>query len=134
MAFVNERLTKEEREAFIARGIKNPSSVCGTVLAPMCWTIDRENDMCLIEAGVHRDYYDEYYFIFFWKGEQHIISLVMEIATPNTVIWKKENQASPYTFSLKSGFVQDLKNALMVFKFDGDSDETNESSKVVIQF
>ena len=134
MAFVNEKLTKEEREEFISRGIKNPtinSSI--DILDTIYWTIDRENDMCLVHAGVYRDAWYENYFVFFWKGEQHVISLIMDTA-PNTVIWKKEIEFSPYSFSVNAPFVTDLKEALEVFQFFGKPEEMNDDSKVIIKF
>ena len=97
------------------------------------WTIDRENDMYLVRAGYDREYYDEQYFIFFWKGEQHVISLVQGV-TGDTIIWKKEVQVSPYRFSINDHFVNDLRNALRVFKVDGVPCEGNENSNVIIGF
>ena len=133
MAFINEKLTDEQRKEFVSRGIKNPLSATGAILSPMFWTIDRESNMCLIECGVHRDYPDEYYFVFLWKAEQYVISLVMETKS-NTAIWNKEVQASPYVFSASAPYVDDLRNALSVFKFDGSTDQLNENSKAICNF
>ena len=133
MAFVNEKLTNEQREEFVARSIKNPASVSGIALSPIFWTIDHENDMCLIKGGVHRDYHNEYYFVFLWKGEQHIVSLVME-TKPYTVIWNNEVQASTYGLSTSAPFVEDLKSALTIFKVDGSTRTINENAEVIFNF
>jgi len=133
MAFVNEKLTKEEREEFVARGIRNPTINRMGILDITHWTIDRENDMCLVSAGQDREYWDEQYFVFFWKSEQHVISLVQDV-TGNTVIWKKEIQVSPYRFSVSDHYVDDLKNALKAYKMNGMTSNINERSEVVIDF
>jgi len=134
MAFVNEKLTKEEREEFAARKIKNPTiNRMRGFLDPIDWTIDRENDMYLVHAGYDRDYLNEEYFVFFWKGEQHVISLIQE-STGGTVIWKKEIQVSPYSFSVNDNFVDDLRSALRTFKVTGIPCERNENIGVIIDF
>ena len=133
MAFVNEHLTHEEREEFKKRGIINP--ITRDAMDPAQWTIDRENDMCLIRAGVERDFWDECYFVFLWKGEIHIISLIEEASgIPNCVRWSKKAHVSEYTFSVDDPFVNDLRNALMVFKFNGRPTDLNESSKAICDF
>jgi hypothetical protein len=134
MGFVNEKLTKEERAAFVARGIKNPVPPVLYTLGTTYWTIDHEKDMCLVQAGEQREYWEEQYFVFLWKGEQHAISLVAETASPNTIIWKKEIQASKYTFSVRDPFVTDFREALKVFKFRGVPEEMGSDSTVIIRF
>jgi hypothetical protein len=134
MAFVNENLTEEEREKFKARGIKNPTiNRRLDILDPIRWTIDRENDMFLIKAGVDKDACYEYYFIFCWKGEQHVISLIMDTA-PNTVIWKKEFELSPYRFSVNDPFEKKKKKALKAFQVFGKPEENDDDTKVIIRF
>lgn len=119
MAFVNERLTTKQRDEFESKRVKNPTiNSALTFLRPLFWTIDRENDACLIHAGVYRDEPDENYFVFFWKGQEHHISLVY-YGNGNTATWKKENRLSPYVFSTSDEFVPDLRKALGCFAFDG---------------
>ena len=135
MGFVNEKLTKEQREGFVAKGIINPASDIGRVLNPLYWTIDRDKDMCLIDAGVHRDFYDEHYFLFFWNNEPHIISLIQEYGDEtNSVLWCKKAHVSEYVFSDNESFVDDLRDALRVFKFDGTPSELNMCSSAIINF
>jgi len=135
MAFVNEYLTPEEMEEFKKKGVVNPISFTRDLLDPAQWTIDRENGMCLIEAGTKIDFRDEYYFVFLWKGETHIVSLIKEYPDePECVRWSKKAHISKYTFSVDDPFVNDLRNALMVFKFDGVPDELNENSKAICDF
>lgn len=65
MAFVNEKLTAEQRAVFEQKGIKNPNPQrVGDVLTPLYWTIDYESEMCLIGAGEYREFIDEKYFVF----------------------------------------------------------------------
>ena len=134
MAFVNEILTVEQREAFKIKGVENPVSSLHSTLIPSRWTIDHENDIYLIHAGVDKEFWNEHYFVFFYKGERHVVSLVQETVDPNTVVWKKEIQASTYVFSLTSDFVKYLRDALMAYKFDGRPVEKNENANVIIDF
>jgi len=137
MVFVNEKLTAEQRKEFKARGIKNPTiNSSMNFLDTIYWTIDRENDMCLVEAGAYIDAWDERYFVFFWKGEQHVISLILDLGDEdsNTLIWKKEIDLSPYRFSINDPFVPDLKEALRVFKVFGEPSEMLEDTKVIMNF
>ena len=133
MAFINEKLTEEQREDFRAKGIKDPNIGSVRFIAPLYQTIDREKDMCLVHAGVQRDACYEHYFVFFWKGKQHMISLIMD-TEPNTIIWKNEVELSPYVFSADDPFVSDLKEALKVRKFWGEPEEMDDDSKVIFKF
>ena len=53
MAFVNERMTKEERDEFAAKAIPNPGNKFIT-LKPPRWTIDREKNVFLVGASQER--------------------------------------------------------------------------------
>jgi hypothetical protein len=134
MGFVNAYLTEEEKEDFEKSAMKNPIRPFRT-LKPLRWTIDRENDMRLIWVGVDIDYYDEHYFVFLWKGETHVVSLVKDTSgIKNCALWSRRTIMSDYTFPLDAPFVNDLRNALMAYKYDGSIDALNENSRAICDF
>ena len=69
MAFINERLTPEQRKEFAAREIINPST--GIRLDPIYWTINHEEDACLIWSYRIREAPENYQrFLFFYESTQ----------------------------------------------------------------
>lgn len=91
MAFINERLTPEQQKEFAARGIINP--LTGTILKPLYWTINRDEDACLIWCYSHREapgYYQE--FLFFYGNTQTQIQ-AQYIDSPKEVLWEIMNLA-----------------------------------------
>ncbi len=138
MAFVNESLTPEQRADFRAKGIKNPVpnswSQSGNNLEPLFRTIDKERDLCLVHAGVYRDAPQEHYFVFLCNGECHTLSFIMDFTSENTVVWKNERDMSEYVFIGHESYANDLKEALTVYKYNGQPDPFNETAGVDIRF
>ena len=121
MAFVNEKLTEEQQSEFEKRGIKHPY---GGIIEPEFWTIDREKNMYLIGLGAvggnEPELMNERYFLFLWKGEKYIFTLHEDRSTKDIVKWcLPKFLQSKYPFTGKELFVNDLKEALKVFKHNG---------------
>ena len=120
MAFVNEKLTDEQREAFRSRGIKRPSS--NKVAKPMYRTIDKECNMCLWYLGnMGRDDFNHHSFLFEWNGEEHFI--VMQYSNPSKgkVLWT----CSPYQKEVLccQPYTCDFESALKVYAVNGRPDQ-----------
>lgn len=127
MAFVNERLTEQQRDEFAAMGIMNPTLNQHGVLRPLHRTIERATSTCLIHTGVYRDCPDEHYFLFFWRNNAYPLSLMMDFkGSAYTVCWDNKRDLSPYMFTGTEPYTDDLKTALMTFKWDGTPSELNE--------
>ena len=141
MAFVNERLTLEQREEFEELKIINPVPHNQGILSPLHWTIDHDNDMYLIRAGVFKEFPDERYFVFYTGGR--FFPLVLNASyKANSVIWSV-TKLTPndsyggdvrYYFSGDEPFADDLKKALIVYKYDGRPKQPFENLEVSFNF
>ena len=91
--------------------------------------------MYLIWLGVDRDTPEEHYFAFFQGDAMHTVSFVKGASgIKNCALWSRRNIMSDYTFPLDAPFVEDLKNALMAYKYDGSPDDLNEASRAICDF
>lgn len=77
MAFVNEKLTPEQRENFRSKKIIGPLSIYP--INPCNWTIDKVKGICLISVGVDRDNPNEHYFLLQCNGSNTFIRLYRNI-------------------------------------------------------
>jgi len=141
MAFVNEMMTPEEVKEFASRKIPTPGSPWFT-LDPYRWTIDRNENVILLETLREREEPFDYYFLLLWK--EIPISLRLRDA------WSKEDNCSIRTWDLvsvdsggrlkehKDEAIQSLKDALRIFGFDGNPREPantiNKGIKVEFKF
>lgn len=126
MAFINKRLTKEEREEFKARKIidfRRTWSENTTYVDPMYVTVDTERGVYLISLGSEREEYFEVYFVFILNNIIVNVILHKEIQSPHKIIWsiKKVNLQNENAISNEK-FYQLLKDALMEFRWDGSDD------------
>lgn len=131
MAFINEKLTVEQRKEFMSRGIKKPTS--NYAANPIYCTIDVERNMSLWHLGnLGRDDYNHHMFLFDWHGEQHtiIMKYVDPDPTENCILWS----LSKYEKNNISGkpFVNDFKEALMKYAIDGNP-EQQETIDVMVE-
>lgn len=81
MAFVNAYLTVEEKRMFEEAKIRDPRyKIAKEYLKPNKWTIDRENNIALINCGIaDRDEYDKETFALIYKqiDNEHLIVLTL---------------------------------------------------------
>lgn len=140
MAFVNEKLTQEEKEMFIKKGIKNPLDYMNnSILIPNYWTIDRDKQAYLFQIGVQRDWPDEVVFMYQLREVCLIISVKRKTAQENTVIYSIQNTCyTPFDEIKDSKLVEELKDVLKLaleqFKIDGTPDYFNMAVNVVCDF
>lgn len=120
MAFVNERLTPEQREEFRKRGIKKPTS--NHIANPLFVTIDKETGdslWCLSNFG--RDDFHDYQFLFKWHENEYFIAMKYS----NTIVGKVVWSISRYEKNFKGNepYISDLKKALVVFGINGSPEQ-----------
>ena len=124
MAFVNEKLTPEQRQEFVKRKISLPESI---VSIPTHRTFDKERNMCLYQLCVFgRDNWDDIYFLFDWSGEEHIVLMKYTNPSKGNIIWYISSIES--SFSGKEVFAQDLQDALIVYAVNGFPDQAGLES------
>lgn len=122
MAFVNEKLTEEQRKEFVSRGIKRPWSE--RLANPIYRTIDVERNMCLWHLGnLGRDFFRHHMFLFEWNGEEHYI--IMEYVDPNPkedyIIWSISQYEKCKIHD--QPFAEDLEEALIEYELDGSPEQ-----------
>lgn len=81
MAFVNAYLTDEEKRMIEEANIRDPRyKIAKKYLKPSKWTIDRENNIALINCGIaDRDEYYKETFVLIYKqiDNEHLIALTL---------------------------------------------------------
>lgn len=122
MAFVNEKLTAEQRREFMSRGIKKPIS--NSIANPIYRTIDTDRNMCLWHLGnLGRDDFDHHMFLFDWNGEENTI--IMKYIDPDSscdyIIWKVSEYEKKDI--RHKAFINDFIDALEIYEIDGDPEQ-----------
>lgn len=93
MAFVNERLTSEQKEDFNSLKIKRPVFGFGRIIKeidmelPWYWTIDKERKTYLMSTSYDRDYPDERVFVFIWNNKNYLVQFNISFENGYTVVW-----------------------------------------------
>ena len=139
MAFVNKKLTKEEREEFKARKLidfkrTNPGHI--VYADPYIWTIDEERGVILVPLGTPREEYYNKYFIFFIGDTIANMILTYKYQPPYIITWsiKKIDFKNENTIP-EEKFFELLKQALTEFRRSGDPDENyNRPAEVKFEF
>jgi hypothetical protein len=120
MAFINEKMTPEQREEFRKKSIKRPASIY--IANPIYRTIDKDSEMCLWHLGIlSRDDFDTHGFLFECNGETHTV--IMDYSNPEkgNVHWSIS--AYEKIFTGKESFSESLKEALTVYAVNGDPEQ-----------
>lgn len=126
MAFVNERLTVQQRADFKERQIKKPSS--GNIACPIFRTVDTEKEMCLWHLGIlGRDDFSEHAFLFEWKGNEYVVIMEYSDPDPNSNLIKWSISKYETEFNGKEDFAGDFEDALRIFAIDGSDLQRNET-------
>lgn len=120
MAFVNERLTTQQREDFLKRKIRKPTS--DNFACPVFRTIDTEKNMCLWHLGnLGRDDINDHKFLFEWNGNEYFITMKYFDPDPNSNLINWLISKFEEKFNGKEEFADDLKNALIAYAIDGSN-------------
>lgn len=140
MGFINEKLTAEQREEFAAKNIKNPVPDSIKALKPWFWIMDHEKNMCLIYGGIFKEFYEELYFVFLDKNIIYNIVLKREISC-NEITWHIPDSAisgniikNEKEYLSDEVFANNLKNALLVYKGNGNPIDLVDDIKVNFNF
>ncbi|PYG85605.1 hypothetical protein LY28_03293 [Ruminiclostridium sufflavum DSM 19573] len=135
MAFVNERMTKEEMAEFEAKAIKNPGNRL-SIFRPYQWTINREENIYLIWALREREEPHDYYFLLGWKGTLMPVKLREYWAKGSPRIWSLLHVKIPEELKVYEHEIsKSLKNALTVYAFNGNPSEPfNKTTNVEFNF
>ncbi len=154
MNFVNEHLTKDEKEMISKAGLRDPRYVISKkYICPGRWTIDRENNIALIYCGeLDREEYSKKVFVLICGelNNEHMISFTLvtnyyehkeidalrELYNVELVKkWKLIDYRIPnqllnkYSFDL---FVKIVEEALSVYRIDGNP-QVQLSTKVFLE-
>ncbi len=143
MAFVNEKLTPEQRDEFSSWDIKTPVLGLGHIikitemLTPFKWTADKDRKMYLIASSRDRDFSDERVFIFIWNSKSYIVQLTQKFIDDYTVRWSIPERclidnAVPYCN--EESFLDDLRDALKVYGAFGDESDLNKKCNTIVDF
>lgn len=138
MAFVNEHLTKEEKDNFTVRSIPNPGNTFIT-LSPSRWTINREDNVFLVKASQNREEPDEYYFVLCWKDIPLPVKLKESWVKGSPRKWELVSlKITENLLEKQFEILQSLKEALSVYGYNGSPDKPfdniNRNTKVEFNF
>ena len=140
MAFINEKLTNEQKEEFNSWGIMQPYFGFGRIIDetpmrnPWYWTVDKERKMYLLDTTYDREYINECVFIFIWNGKDYRVQFYCRTEANNTVIWelpKKYLIDTVFPYCEEEHFLDDLREALRVYGYTG---RPNENCNIKIMF
>ena len=135
MAFVNEKLTLEQQKKVNSWKIKYPIIALGQIIGeeilsdPWYWTVDKERNIYLLATSFDRHYPDEHIFVFIWNNNQYLVQFSMWFEDDNVVIWdfpKKQLIKTSFPYCKEKYFIDDLREALLAYKWLGEPSALNE--------
>jgi hypothetical protein len=129
LAFVNEKMTPEQREEFRKRGVKKLSS--DIMANPINWTIDNDNKMFMWDLGVYsRDDFQTHVFLFESKGETHTVMMDYSYPDPTSekIIWSISKYEKD--FCGNESFSSPFKDALVAYAINGSP---NQRGKTIVE-
>lgn len=135
MAFINERLTPAQKEAFVKKEIKNPHCL-SQILSPNFWTIDHERNACLINIGAYYDLPEEEQFVFIFNSEIFLFTLQMSSISDTTRAWKFKKYVSLDSANQieEEPLMTIFKEALSEYKYNGLPDGYKQQFEMKIEF
>lgn len=144
MAFINQKLTKEEinilREKKYYNTVFEPD--------PTRWTINKNKNISLLfkRQGREEDS-DRYYFLLIWKDIPIKFELKLSFPTNNVEEWEllkfaldqfnvdNNNELSNVLQENRKDIIDDLKEALSIYGFNGNPDDPrNTYAKIQFSF
>ncbi|GHU53461.1 hypothetical protein AGMMS49975_11590 [Clostridia bacterium] len=148
MAFINERLTDEQKKEFEDWGIKKPVVDFGIIFdeyehpmdSPVHWTVDKDRNTYLIgipPAMYELSFPDERIFVFIWDGKSYVVQFKGIAEDRNTISWNIPSKyliKDRFPYSMEVGFLETLRAAFFAFKVFGSCDRLNESVFVKCNF
>ncbi len=143
VAFTNEKLTSEQAGEFNSLKIKRPIFGFGRIIReidmelPWYWTIDKERKMYLMPTSRDRDYPDERVFIFVWNNKNYLVQFNVSFENGYTVVWnipKKYLINNLFPYCTEENFLDDLREALIVYGVSGDPDNSDEKCSTKCNF
>lgn len=135
MAFMNERLTSLQKEDFIKKGIKHPHHP-NDVLNPNFWTIDHEQNACLINMGAYHDLPEEEQFVFLYDSGIFLFTLQVCSISDTVKSWK----LIKYISLNNSNEIEEeqlmaiFKEALSEYKYNGLPDGYKQQFEMKVNF
>ncbi len=128
MAFVNERIPREERREIQISTYKRKT--------PSKWTIDREREAMLFKYMDNIDTPSEIDFGFIWKEHVFDVKFFQETSSPNIVKWTLRSNINipSYYESEKEDIMEALRDAMRVYGFSGHKFYDEEPAEVIINF
>lgn len=120
MAYINEKLTILQKEAFEKRKINNPLYL-NKVLVPNFWTVDHDRNTYLINVGAYHDVPNEQLFVFIYNLNTYLFTLQMSDVDNGTKRWKlvKYAMLSGSQKFNEEQLLDNFKDALSEYKYNG---------------
>ncbi len=143
MAFVNEKLTPEQQVEFNSWGIEKPLLCMGRVMREVemgrayNWTVDKERNIYLLEVAQDREYPNEIVFVFIWNNKNYIVQFYRSFEDDDTVVWnipEKYLIDHVFPYCTEEHFLDDLRDALLVFQAFGEPNDLNEKGNTKCNF
>ena len=143
MAFVNEKLTPEQRSEFSSWNIKAPLLGLGHVIKvtkmppPFKWTVDKDRKMYLIASSCDRDFSDEKIFVFIWNNKDYLVQFNQNFIDDYTVRWSIPKHCligNAFPYCNEESFLNDLREALKIYGAFGDESDLNKKCNTIIDF
>lgn len=121
MAYVCEWVSENEKKGYMIPGYKE--------ITPGSWVIDREKDIKIFDYWTNIDEPHEDYFALVYKEPVYKVVLISDYIDGNTVRWK-----ACYPLNLSEELVQELREAMKVYKSFGSPIPSLATVDVVIDF
>ncbi len=143
MAFIKEKLTKEQQEEVNSWEIKYPLFYAGHIVDemgledPRYWTADRERRIYLFGVYYDRFHFDEKVFVFIWNQKSYIVQFNLSYEDENTAVWSEPKNYlidSAFPYCEEKQFLDDLREALITYGTSNVLYDSDEKSTVKCNF